>query len=162
MAPRVVVPASTMSRISVMGGGVGNEQGIGSEAVLLNSSFMSKEVAEEVVHGERLKPGRDRGDKGVVFGTQTDKEVRGELVIVEWLVGSSKGGGNLLDPLEIVGNGRVSLLGSGELVMKAHGTSTSCGGKILAESSPELLGSAATEYLGKKIIGDGGHEHAEN
>jgi hypothetical protein len=158
MAPCVVVPTSTTSRISVMGGSVGDEQGIGSGVVLLNPSFMSKEV----VHGERLKPGCDRGDEGVVFGTQTGKEVRGELVIVEWLVGSSKGGGNLLDPLEIVGDGRVSLLGSGKLVMKAHGTSTSCGGKSLAESSPELLGSAATEYLGKKIIGDGGHEHAEN
>jgi hypothetical protein len=130
--------------------------------VLLNPSFVSKEVAEEVVHGERLKLGCDRGDEGVVFGTQTSKEVRGELVIVEWLVGSSKGGGNLLDSLEIVGNGRVSLRGNGELVMKVHGTSTSYGGKSLVESSLELLGSVATEYLGKKIIGDGGHKHAEN
>jgi hypothetical protein len=158
----MVHPASTTSRVPAAVGSVGNEQGFGGGAVLLNPHFVSKEVAEKIVHGERLKSSRDRGDEGVVFRTQTGKEIRGEIVVIERLFGSSKGGGNLLDPLKVVGDRGVALLGSSELVMKAHGVSTSGGGENMAESSPELLGSAAIEYLGKKFIGDGGHEHAEN
>ncbi len=32
----------------------------------------------------------------------------------------------------------------------------------MAERSPEFMGSAATEYLWKKIFRDGGYEHTEN
>jgi hypothetical protein len=126
----MVHPASTTSRIPAVVGSVGDEQGFGGGAVLLNPHFVSKEVAEKIVHGERLKAGHDRGDEGVVFRTQIGKEVRGELVVVERLFGSSKGGENLLDPLKVVGDRGVALLGSSKLVMKAHGAARAVEAKV--------------------------------
>jgi hypothetical protein len=122
---------------------------VGSGVVLLDPSFVGKKVAKEVIHGEWLEPGRDEGDKGVVFGTQICDEVRGELIIVEGLFGSSKSGRHLLDPLKIICDGGVSLLGSSELVMKNHGWWKRRFGR---ERQPSICGRRSSEMVAMSIL----------
>jgi hypothetical protein len=38
-------------------------------------------MAEQIIHGERLNSGSHRGEKGVVFGTQSSKKRRGEFIV---------------------------------------------------------------------------------
>jgi hypothetical protein len=72
--------------ILAMGGDLSNEQVVGRGAVLLNPHLVSEEMVEEVVHGQGLESSGHRGDEGVVFGTQTGKKIKGELVFVQRLL----------------------------------------------------------------------------
>ncbi|XP_059436392.1 probable LRR receptor-like serine/threonine-protein kinase At1g53420 [Corylus avellana] len=77
-------------------------------------------MAEQIVHGERFNPGSQGRDEGVVFGTQSGKERRGEFIIAEFVTGGSKGGGGLLEPLKICCDGGIALLCSSNFVVKRH------------------------------------------
>jgi hypothetical protein len=95
--------------------------------VFLNFHFVGKEMAKEIIHGERLYLGGDRGDEGVIFWTQTGKKIRSEFEIIEWPFCCSKSGGNLLDPLEVSDDGGAALVGSGKFVVETQHPG-SCGG----------------------------------
>ncbi len=59
---------SAKGKILAAGGYVGR-------AMFFNSCFMGHEMAEKIIHGEGLEPGRDGGDEGVIVGTQTGEQV---------------------------------------------------------------------------------------
>lgn len=128
--------------------------------VFLNPSFMGQEMSKQIVHGEGFKPCGHRGDKWVVFRTQTGKEVGSELKVVEGLSGGSESGGCVLQAVEIFRDARASFLGSGELIVKSHGAGSRLRGEGPIESCPEVLGGFATEDMRQELVGDGRHEHA--
>lgn len=68
----------------------------------------------------------------------------------------------MLEAVKIIRNAGASFLGSGQLVMKRHGTGSRFGGEGPIKSLPEVLGGFATKDVRQEFIRDGGHEHAQD
>jgi hypothetical protein len=66
------------------------------------------------------------------------------------LFGSDKGGGDLLDVLEIVCDGGISLFGSGKFIVETHRLGSCSVGEGLAESILALLNGTVPENLGRR------------
>jgi hypothetical protein len=76
------------------------------------------------------------------------------------VTGGSKGGSGLFEPLEICRDGGISLLCSGNFVMKGHGTGSGGRRECARKSSPKFVSSATSKDLRQQLFRDGGHKHA--
>lgn len=155
-------PSSATVGWAAAGGGIGGDEMGVVVAVLLESQFVGEQMAEEIVHGERFDPGGHGGDERVIFWTQTSKKIRDEFEVIHRLTGGGKSGRDMFEPLEIIGDGGRSFLCGGELVVQVQSPGSDGGGEALVQRAPEFVGSAAAKNLGKKIIGYGSKEHAED
>lgn len=105
------------SSATVIALAAGDEVGGGDHwvglVVLLEPHLMGEQMSKKFIHGEGFNPCSHGGDKWIIFWTQSSKEIGGEFVVIQRLVGGSKGGREELEPLKIIGDGGVAFLGCG-------------------------------------------------
>ena len=116
----------------------------------------------EIFKGDRICANFHRSDKRIKIRAEPNQEERDELKIMQRMINGSKCVGQTSEPVKIIGNGGITLLESGKLIMDLHCSSSRLGCEHPFQCKPDFARGAALDDMSQDVLRQGGDKSAHD
>ena len=130
--------------------------------VKVEAVIVGEEMAVHIIQGEDYLPTGERGQEAVIVGAKASKNVRDDLILMQWLADLSECVRQGLHMVEVICRRRPLLLGDDELHTRLDGTCSSPGGEHPLQDCPCFTQGRRVHDMRQDVVGDGVEDAAED